>query len=167
MFGRAMTGMASACLAQVGFRRSAAITGCSTIAVASRSGIKRGPNRTVSFQSESARAPRGGRKQMMFAMAAWGLVRGLGRPTSIHKWSFYVDESVPFEESSRFVCTGAPVLRALGLSSFQLHRIDKRFTCTGGNIFLAFLCALVPGWPRLGFRGARPRGPMPECCRFA
>ena len=145
-----MTGMASACLAQVGFRTGAAITGCSAIAVASRSGIKRGPNRTVSFQSESARAPRGGRKQMMFAMAAWGLVRGLGRPTSIHKWSFYVDESVPFEESSRFVCTGAPVLRALGLSSFQLHRIDKRFTCTGGNIFVGLpvrvSSRLAPAW---------------------
>ena len=70
--------------------------------------------------------------------------------------SFYVDESVPFGESSRFACTGAPVLRALDPSIFQLHRLDKRFTCTGGNIFLAVLLALVPGRPRLGFRGARP-----------
>ena len=31
MVGRAMTGKASACLAQVGFRTGAAITGCSTI----------------------------------------------------------------------------------------------------------------------------------------
>ena len=151
-----MTGMASACLAQVGFRTGAAITGCSTVAVASRSGIKRGPNRTVFLPIRIRAGPARRPKKMLFAMAAWGLVRGLGRPTSIHKWSFYVDESVAFEESRRFACTGAPVLRALGPSSFQLHRIDKRFTCTGGNIFLAVLLALVPGWPRLGFRGARP-----------
>jgi hypothetical protein len=93
-------------------------------------------------------------------------VRGPGRPTSIHKWLFYVDESVPVGESSRFACTGAPVLRALGPSTFQLHRIDKRFTCTRGNLFLAVLLAFVPGWPRLGFDGIALRGPMSERCRF-
>ena len=70
--------------------------------------------------------------------------------------SFYVDESVPFGESSRFAYTGAMVLTARGPSIFQLRRIDERFTCSGGNIFWAVLLTLVPGWPRLGFRGARP-----------
>ena len=37
--------------------------------------------------------------------------------------SFYVDESIPFGESSRFACTGAPVLKGLGPSCFQLHRL--------------------------------------------
>ena len=37
--------------------------------------------------------------------------------------TFYVDESVPFGESSRFACTGAPVLRGLGPSCFQQHRL--------------------------------------------
>ena len=81
--------------------------------------------------------------------------KGLGRPTSIHKCSFYVDERVPFEESSCFACMGAPVLRAFGPSSFQLHRIDNHFTRTGGNIFWAVLLALVPGGPRLDYQGAR------------
>ena len=70
--------------------------------------------------------------------------------------SFHVDESVPFGESRRFACTAAPILRALGPSSFQPCRIDERFTCTGGNFFLAVLSVLAPGWPRLGFRRARP-----------
>ena len=71
--------------------------------------------------------------------------------------SFYVEESVPFGETSRFACTGAPVLRALGLSRFQQHRAHKRFICTGGNIFLTVLLVLVPGWPRLRFKGRPAR----------
>jgi len=61
-----------------------------------------------------------------------------------------------FSKNRRFACTGAPVLRALRPSSFQLHRTDERFTCTGGIFFGGALSALAPGWPRLGFRGARP-----------
>ena len=54
----------------------------------------------------------------------------LGRPravlagTKFQIISFYVDQSVPFGESARFARTEAPVLRALGPSSFQMRRID-------------------------------------------
>ena len=86
----------------------------------------------------------------------------VGRPrlvpagTKFQIISFRVHESAPFGESRRIACTGAPVLRTLGPSSFEVCRIDERFTCTGGTFFLAVLSALAPGWPRLGFRGVRP-----------
>ena len=47
--------------------------------------------------------------------------------------SFCVDESAPFGESCRFACTGAPVLRAFGRSSLQLHIIDMCFARTGAG----------------------------------
>ena len=92
-----------------------------------------------------------------------------GRPSrdQVSNITVYVDESVPFEGSGRLACTRASVLRALGPSSFQLHRIDKRFTRTGRNIFGAVLPALVPTWPGSVFEGLAQRGPMPACCHFA
>jgi len=74
--------------------------------------------------------------------------------------SSHVDGSVPFGESKRFACTGAPVLRALGPASFQPCRIDKCFTGTGGVFFGAVLSALAPGWPGSVFEGLSLRGPM-------
>ena len=96
-----------------------------------------------------------------------GRSRGVPAGTKFQIISFYIDESVPFGESCRFAYTEAPVLRALGPSSFQQQRIGKRLTCMGGIFFLTMLLALVPSWPQLGFEGLALRGPMPECCRFA
>ena len=59
-----------------------------------------------------------------------GLLREPGRPTIYFKWAFYVDESVPFEETSHFACTGALVPGTATTSIFQPGRIDKHFTCT-------------------------------------
>ena len=98
------------------------------------------------------------------AMAEYSLgrLRSRGRAPPIQIRSFYLDESAVFGESSCSAYTGALVLRALGPSSFQMHRIDERFTRTAGNIFWAILLALVPGWHRLGFEGPQPqRQPQP------
>ena len=93
------------------------------------------------------------------AMAEYSLgrLRSRGGAPPIQIILFYLDEKVLFAKSRCSVCTGAPVLRTLGPSSFQLHRIDERFARTGGNICLAVLPALVPGWPRLGFEIFRGR----------
>ena len=75
------------------------------------------------------------------AMAEYSLgrLRSRDRAPPIQIRLFYLDESVVFGESSCSAYTGALVLRALGPSSFQLHRIDERFTRTAGNIFWAIL----------------------------
>ena len=96
-----------------------------------------------------------------------GSLREPGRPTIYFKWVFYVDESVPFEETSHFACTRALVPGTATTSNFQPSIIDKHFTCTGTVLFLAARLALVPGWPQLGFEGPAKKWPRFESDRFA
>ena len=96
-----------------------------------------------------------------------GLLREPGRPTIYFKWVFYVDESVPFEETSHFACTGALVPVTATTSIFQPGRIDKHFTRARSFFWGAARLALVPGWPQLGFEGPAKKWPRFEYDRFA
>ena len=70
------------------------------------------------------------------------------------KLVFYVDESVPFEETSHFACTGALVPGTATTSIFQPGRMDKHFTCTR-SVFFGCPARVSAGLAPARFRGSR------------
>ena len=120
--GRAMTGMASAFLPQVGFRTGAAIKGCSTIAVVSWSGPKPGLIGPPSFRTEAARDPLRQPDQNFVPSTPARYVRGHTGPSCIAKGInlYYRGESGLLWASRRF----------------EVPLQDHRLYCTGDKSLL-------------------------------
>jgi len=79
--------------------------------------------------------------------------RGAPGWSTYRELAFRVDGSVPFEESSRFTRTGAPVTRPVGPAIFRPPFFCVRFACTGAIFWGAARLALWPVGVQLGFEG--------------